>query len=143
MSVVLGLAAVDGLHVQGVAEDEGDLLLVAQVGEPVPGEHALAGDDDVGAEGRQHVEQQLLLGGHLLLQDDVAGLVEDADGQQPCVQIDAAVELVWLVVEAQFMVSLGWAGLEPAHGWDEKLVAGWSRSLIPIWDRFPPIPTRP
>ena len=30
--VVLGLAAVDGLHVQGVAEDEGDVLLFAQVG---------------------------------------------------------------------------------------------------------------
>ena len=43
--VVLGLAAVDGLHVQRVAEDEGDPLGGAEVGEPVPGEHALAADD--------------------------------------------------------------------------------------------------
>jgi hypothetical protein len=34
--IVLGLAAMDGLHVQGVAEDEADLLAGAQIGEPGP-----------------------------------------------------------------------------------------------------------
>src|SRR5436309_2554749 len=46
-AIVLGLAAVDGFHVQGVAEDEGDLFARAQVGEPVPGEDALDTDDQV------------------------------------------------------------------------------------------------
>ena len=45
--VVLGLAPVDGLHVQGVAEDEGDPLLGAQIGEPVPREDALHGHHQV------------------------------------------------------------------------------------------------
>ena len=42
--VVLGLTAVDGFHVESVAQDEGDLLAAAQVGEPVPGEHAFDRD---------------------------------------------------------------------------------------------------
>ena len=42
----LGLTAVNELHVEGVAQDEGDAVVLAQVGEPVPGEHALAPDDE-------------------------------------------------------------------------------------------------
>jgi hypothetical protein len=34
-AIVLGLAAVDRLHIQRLAEDEGDALLGAQIGEPV------------------------------------------------------------------------------------------------------------
>ncbi len=52
-AVVLGLAAVDGLHHQRVAENEGDALPGAQVGQPVPGEEALDGKDEVVA-GRGH-----------------------------------------------------------------------------------------
>jgi hypothetical protein len=52
-AVVLGLAAADGLHVQGVADHEGDALLPAQVGQPVPDEHALDADDQVVAEGER------------------------------------------------------------------------------------------
>ena len=37
--VVLRLAAVDGFHVQGVAEDKGDLFRLAEIGQPVPAEH--------------------------------------------------------------------------------------------------------
>jgi len=36
-----------GAHVQGVTEDEIDLLVGTQVGEPVPGEHALDADHQV------------------------------------------------------------------------------------------------
>jgi hypothetical protein len=42
--VVLGLAAVDRLHIEGVTQDEPDTFGGAQVGEPVPGEHALDRD---------------------------------------------------------------------------------------------------
>ena len=45
--VVLGFGAVNGLHVEGVAEDEGDAFAGAEVCEPVPGEHALDGHDEV------------------------------------------------------------------------------------------------
>jgi len=45
--VVLSLAAVDGFHVQGVAEDEGEAFARAQVGDPIPGEDALDGHHEV------------------------------------------------------------------------------------------------
>ena len=39
-AVVLGFGPVDGLHVEGMAENEGDLVLGAEVSEPVPVEDA-------------------------------------------------------------------------------------------------------
>ena len=71
-AVVLGLAAVDGFHVQGVAEREGDRLVFAQIGEPVPGEHALAADDEPVAEGFDRVEEGFGTGGQILLEDGLA-----------------------------------------------------------------------
>ena len=44
--VVFGLAAMDGLHGEGMTEDERDPFIGAEVGEPVPGEHAFDRDDD-------------------------------------------------------------------------------------------------
>jgi len=40
-AVVLGLAPVNGAHVQGVAKNKPNALALTQVGQPVPGEHAL------------------------------------------------------------------------------------------------------
>lgn len=48
--VVLRLSAMDGFHVEGMAEDEFDTFLAAQVGKPVPGEHAFHADHQVVAE---------------------------------------------------------------------------------------------
>ncbi|MCP4003695.1 MAG: hypothetical protein GY725_05820 [bacterium] len=45
--VVLGLGPVNGLRVEGVPEDEGDAFASAEVCEPVPGERALDGDDEI------------------------------------------------------------------------------------------------
>jgi hypothetical protein len=46
--VIFGLAAMDGLHVEGMTEDERALFLGAPVGEPVPGDHAFDRHDDIG-----------------------------------------------------------------------------------------------
>src|ERR1700722_781574 len=45
-TVVLGLVFVDELHVQRVADDKGNVVFGAAVGEPVPAKHALDADDD-------------------------------------------------------------------------------------------------
>jgi len=50
------------LHGQGVAQHEGDALVFAQIGEPVPGEHALAANDEVFAERLDGAEEGLGLG---------------------------------------------------------------------------------
>src|SRR5262249_31112480 len=99
---------------EGVAQHEGDALLVAAVGEPVPGEHALAGDDQAVAEGCDGAEEGVGAGGDALVEGGAAVAVEDAEGEGPGVEGDAGVESVRSVVEAHVMVSLGWAGPEPA-----------------------------
>jgi len=83
-----------------VAEDEGDLFLLAEVGEPVPGEQARAGDGHVLAEGGEGVADGLGGGSDVAAEGDGAGGVEDADGQGPGVQVDATIESVLLIVES-------------------------------------------
>jgi len=46
----------DGLHVQGMAQDKGNPLGGAKIGDPVPGEQTLNRDDHVRPERRQHFE---------------------------------------------------------------------------------------
>ena len=72
--VVLGLATVDGFHRQRVAEHERDAFGRADVGHPVPREHALdrhhqsvaVGRDDLEERrrGRRHIAVQYHLAGH-------------------------------------------------------------------------------
>src|SRR3990170_4186538 len=65
--VALGLAPVDGLHGERVAEHEGDLLLRTEIGEPVPGEGALRSDDQVIAVGSHELEEGLRLGAEIAM----------------------------------------------------------------------------
>src|SRR5262249_39098972 len=80
--------------------NERDLLLLAQVGKPVPGEHALAGDGQAVAEGSNGLEESIWPGGEGLVQDDSSGRVENTEGERPGMEIDAAVESVLLIVES-------------------------------------------
>ena len=104
-AVVLGLAAVDGLHVERVAEDEGDALLGAEVGQPVPGEGALDRDDEVLAEGGDCGEEGLWLRADVSVQEHLALLVDNADVHRLRVQIDPAVVLVRIGVESHWVSS--------------------------------------
>ena len=56
-AVVLVLAAVDGLEVEGVGQDEGEAGGLAGIGQPVPAEHAFAADGQVVAIGRDELEE--------------------------------------------------------------------------------------
>jgi hypothetical protein len=55
--VVLRLSAVDGLHGQGVAQDERQALGGTDVGQPVQGEHALGRHDEIVPIGRDGLEE--------------------------------------------------------------------------------------
>jgi len=92
---------VDGLHVQGVAQYEGDVMLGAQVGQPVPGEHALGGHDDALLPiRRKRIEKQVPPSGQVAMHEDRAGLIDDAHVHALGVQIDAAIEWVLSLVES-------------------------------------------
>jgi len=90
--VVLRLSAVDCLHVERVAKDEGNALSSTEVGEPVPGEHALGGDDEVFAIGVNGTEKGRGSGSHLPVEPDLTLGIEYAEVEGACVQIDAAVK---------------------------------------------------
>ncbi len=77
--VVLGFAAVDGLHVEGVSEDELDAFGAAEIGEPVPGEDALDGDDEILAEGFHGCEEGFRGAPHVLVEKDLSVAIEDAE----------------------------------------------------------------
>src|SRR6266851_7774244 len=113
-AVVLGLAAVDGFHVQGVPQHERNLFLPAHVREPVPAEHALDADDDAVTKGRDRMKKGFRVAGEVVVEDDVAVVIEDAQIHRSCVQVDAAVESMGLRIETHGMVSLGW--VEPERG---------------------------
>jgi hypothetical protein len=99
--VVLRLSAVDGLHVERMADDEGDVMLGAEVGEPVPAEDALDAADQVVPVGLDGPEEGVGLAAQIAVQDDLAAfMVEDAEVHGPSVEIDPAVVSMLASVEA-------------------------------------------
>jgi hypothetical protein len=96
-----GTASVDGLHVEGAAENEGNVLLGAEVGEPVPAEDALDADDEVIAIGRDGPEEALGLRAQVAVHEHLAGLVvEDAQVHGASVKVDPAVVSMLASIEA-------------------------------------------
>jgi hypothetical protein len=75
-------------------------LTSAEVGEPVPGKDTLDGHDDIGAIQCNSPKECLWTGFHVLVQQNLPSLVQDADIHATGMQIDAAVKLVWLGVES-------------------------------------------
>ena len=99
-AVVLGLGSMDGLHVQGMAEDEGDGVFGTEVGEPVPVEDALGGDDEILPVGLDGLEEASAVTGKVLVEQDVAFGVLNAQIEGTSVEVDAAVVLMLSRIEA-------------------------------------------
>ena len=99
--VVLGLAPVDGLHRQRVAEHERDAFGRADVGHPVPREHALDRHHQAVAVGRHDLEERRRGGRYIAVHQHLAGAVEDGDLHRLHVQINPAVVRVLSVVESR------------------------------------------
>ena len=97
--VILGFAAVDSLHVQGMAEDEGDALLRAKVGERVPREDAFHGHHEVLAVRRDRGEEVLGGGRAIAVDPNLAVRVQHAHVHPSRVQVDPAVVSVRRGVE--------------------------------------------
>ena len=93
--VVCGLAAMDGLHGEGMPEDKRDACVGTEVGEPVPGEQTFDRDDQSLLDTGQWLSERSR-GRSVMLRctHDLAALVEDADVHGPRVQVDAAVKWV-------------------------------------------------
>ena len=67
----------DGFHVEGMAEDKFDPLLAAEIGEPVPGEHAFHADDQAVTERRYRPEKGFRRAGNIAVQEHVALRIQE------------------------------------------------------------------
>src|SRR5262249_42354304 len=98
--VIFGLAAVDGFHIEGVTEDEGNALRGAEVSEPVPGEDAFNGHNQTVPIGRNSFEKWFRSGLHIAVEHDVSVVAHKTDVHTAGVQVDATVKWVLLGVES-------------------------------------------
>ena len=98
--VVLGFPAVDGFHVQSMAEHESDSFPAAQIRDPVPGEDTLHGHHEIFTILVNGSEQSIGTCAVVPVQENLAGLVLDADIHRSCVQVYAAVVLMLSCVES-------------------------------------------
>jgi hypothetical protein len=98
--IVFGFAAMDGLHIEGMAADERHAVLGTAVGEPVPGQQAFDGDHQIIAIGGNDLMKGLRTGFHMVVHDDLSGLIQETNIHGPSVQVDATIKLVRLGVES-------------------------------------------
>lgn len=81
------------LHVQGVAEDEIQILLGTEVSQPVSGEHAFYSHDDILLVVRSDgVEESLRVGRQMPMYEDFTRLINQADVHCLGMQVDTAVD---------------------------------------------------
>ena len=97
--VVCGLAAVQRLHGEGVSEHKGHMLTGTHVREPLPGEHACDGDDNIVPIGRDGFEPGVGLGWHRPVQPNLAVLTQDTDIHGAGSQVDATIK--WMLFGVQ------------------------------------------
>ena len=98
--VVLALAAVDGPHVERVSEDEGDVFFGTEIGQPVPGEHALGANHQIVPIRGDGFEEGCRLGLNVAMEQDFSLLAEDAQVHFVGMQIDSAIMLVLFGVQS-------------------------------------------
>jgi hypothetical protein len=98
--VVFGLAPRDGLHGQGVSQPNGKALVGAEVGEPIPAEDTFDADEQMSPVGCDGLQKRFWASGHVPVEQNLSILVSDTEVHGAGMQIDAAVTLMRLGVEA-------------------------------------------
>ena len=97
--VVLRLAAMNGAHIEGMAENKGNALFFTQVGYPVPGKHAFDADNQVLPVRLDCVQQGMGCCLDVFVQDDLTIVVEDTQIQAASMKINSAIKVVLFGVE--------------------------------------------
>jgi hypothetical protein len=88
----------DGFHVEGVPQDKGDFLFSAEIGEPIPGEHAFDRDDQTLTVGSNSRAKRFRSGFPMTVQQGLTIVAQDADVHGTRMQVDTAVKRVWVGV---------------------------------------------
>jgi hypothetical protein len=108
--IVFSFSSMDGFHVEGMAEDEGDVFLGTEVGDPVPGEHAFYGDHDVLTKGSNDTEKGFRVCVDVLMNPDIASGIKDADKHIFGMQVDSTIKFVLFGVKFHigFLLLMGY-----------------------------------
>src|SRR5215510_5685410 len=83
-----------------MTQAEGNALLCTQVSQPIPGEHAFDRDDETRTVGSDSLETRFRSGLHITVQRGLTIVAQDTDIHGTRMQVDPAVKLVWVGVEA-------------------------------------------
>jgi hypothetical protein len=70
---------VDRFHVEGMPQDERDVFLSAEIGEPIPDEHAFDGDYEIVPEGFDGSQKGFRRGFEVSVEHCFALLIQDAE----------------------------------------------------------------
>jgi hypothetical protein len=90
----------DGLHGEGVSQDQGDCRCSAESGEPIPGEQACDRSDETRTVGSTGLEARCRSGLHIVVSQECTLVAQEADVHGTGRQVDTAVKIVWLGVES-------------------------------------------
>jgi hypothetical protein len=88
-----------------VTEDKWNFVFVAEICQPVPTEHTFHTDDEVLEIGENQVVKCLGVRFDVLVNLGFSLVIDDAYIHFPCMQIDAAIVLVLLIVESHGLAS--------------------------------------
>jgi len=121
-----------------MAQDERDRLLGAEIGEPIPDEHALDGDDDILPVGLDGPEKSLRRGLTVFVEHGVALLIQDAKVHRSGVQIDSAIKFVLVGVESHMASSFGVKCFSPKKAFYHASGGGLNEYQINTADRYAP-----
>jgi hypothetical protein len=77
--VMFGLAAVNGVHLEGMPQDEGKTLVRTAISQPVPGEQTFDGHHEAVTIGRHGLQKGCGGGLHIPVDEDLSLPVQDAE----------------------------------------------------------------
>jgi hypothetical protein len=97
--IVFGLSSVDGFHIEGVTEHEGNGLFSAEISDPVLGEHTLYSNHDVLLEGSDEAKKCFWVCMDVLVNPDVAPSIQDTDEHVFGMKVDSTIKLLLFGVE--------------------------------------------
>jgi hypothetical protein len=103
-----------------MAEYELDVLVRAEISDPVPGEHAFDADNQVISIIGNHLEQGLWRGFDIFVNGHLPGIIEDTHVQGARMQVNSAGITVLLGIESRRVFSYGCGDL-PVYRFGGKL----------------------
>ena len=97
--IIFGLTAMDGLHIEGMAQHRGNPFLLTQVRQPLPRKHTFHADDEVLFIGSNDPQKGFRRRRHIFVDEFGAVLIEDTDVHGAGMEIDATIMFMLLCVE--------------------------------------------